>query len=104
VGEVATALLLLPAPVLSTKALELPEVLMNSALPELSPNKDELELLERLKFGEIGKSKNNSGMMTNLLAQQMPWKYLLSKSIKIFLVKKYQIYFFILATKNGIFN
>jgi hypothetical protein len=58
--------------VLSTKALELPEVLMNSALPELFQDNGELELLERLKLGEIGKSKNNSGMMTNLLAQQMP--------------------------------
>jgi hypothetical protein len=58
--------------VLSTEALELPEVLMNSVLPELSPDKDELELLELLKLGEIRKSKNNSGMMTNLLAQQMP--------------------------------
>jgi hypothetical protein len=50
----------------------LPEVLMNSALPELFQDNGELELLERLKLGEIGKSKNNSGMMTNLLAQQMP--------------------------------
>jgi hypothetical protein len=54
--------------VLSTKALELPEVLMNSALPELFQDNGELELLERLKLGEIGKSKNNSGMMTNLLS------------------------------------
>jgi hypothetical protein len=71
-GEVAVALLLLPAPVLSNMALELLELVLSPARPELSQDEDELELLELLKLGETGKSNNNSGMMTNLLAQQMP--------------------------------
>jgi hypothetical protein len=71
-GEVAVALLLLPAPVLSNMALELLELVLSAARPELSQDEDELELLELLKLGETGKSNNNSGMMTNLLAQQMP--------------------------------
>jgi hypothetical protein len=48
VDKVAVALLLLPAPVLSTKELELLELLLTPLLLELSTDEEELELLELL--------------------------------------------------------
>jgi hypothetical protein len=68
VGKVAVPLLLLPAPVLSTKELDLLELLLTPLLPELSTDEDELKLLKLSAIeGKIKGNSVNSNIAANLL-------------------------------------
>jgi hypothetical protein len=68
VGKLAVALLLLPAPVLSTKELELLELLLTPLLLELSTDEDELKLLELSAIkGKVKGNSVNSDIAANLL-------------------------------------